>query len=156
VKERHNSEIHLYDDIFIIVLKIPFSPCIWYFPSHIKTIIFRICVLPIFWGRNPFPSLDLLEHKDLEVLLVISILGWRNLEPSFRTVLQWLQVVSNFYVINNKRSLVLIQFYLEKVTNLTRTLQSYRFFRGHIFYLALKSYATSNSPTPLFRLFFYI
>jgi hypothetical protein len=76
-----------------------------------KTLVFRSCVLPILLGRKPLPSLDLFEHKVLEVLSIIYGLGWRNLEPSFGIVLHRLHVVTKFYVVHNKISLLLIHFH---------------------------------------------
>jgi hypothetical protein len=80
------------------------------FPS--ENPCFQDLCSPYLVRKKSIASLDLLEHKALEVVLVISGLGWRNLEPSFRTVPQWLQVVTNFYVVINKISLILIHFYL--------------------------------------------
>ena len=71
-----------------------------------KTLVFRIFVSPYLVRKKSIDSLDLLEQKSLEVVLFISGLKWRNLEPSSGTVSQWLQVITNFYVVLNKRYLI--------------------------------------------------
>jgi hypothetical protein len=94
MEENHIKEMQPYAGIFLIAMQALVSLFFEIvFPP--ENPFFRICVSPYLVRKKSIASLDLLEHKALEVVLVISGLGWRNLEPGFRIVPQRLQVVTN-------------------------------------------------------------
>jgi hypothetical protein len=102
----------------MLMLAFSSQPCKSPFPLASEIVLppknpcFQDLCSPYLVRKKAFASMHLLEHKPLEVFLFIYGLEWKKLEPSFRTVSQQLQVVTNFYVVNNKTSIFLVQFYL--------------------------------------------
>jgi hypothetical protein len=75
------KEMHPYAGRFLIALQAPVSLDFLDCLPILKTLVFRICVNIYLIRKKFIASLDLLKHETLEVVLFISGLGWRNLEP---------------------------------------------------------------------------